>query len=219
LARDLWYAAKRHGSRGIRNVDLDFVDVLDDVIVQGYLDGVDGSREIVAGLCAGLRCRTFFEIGTLWGQTTYTVARTSPETEVYTLDLPSKEAAAATKLVFTDERFLAQWNSGARLIGTPEGERVSRLFGDSATFDFSPYYGRMDMVYVDGSHSYSYVRNDTAQALRMLSDTGTIIWDDYPGYPGIYVFLQQISKRLDRPIYHINRTRLALYSRHPAVPC
>ena len=218
LARDIWYAAKRHGSRGIRNVDLDFVDGLDGVVVEGYIDPIDGSRQIIAALCSALSSGTFFEIGTFWGATTYTVARTNPTTDIYTLDLPSKEAAQQTVLDYTDSYLLAIWDSGKRLIGTPEGERVHRLFGDSAAFDFSPYYGEMDMVYIDGSHSYSYVKHDTEQALRMLTDQGTIIWDDYPGVPSIYEYLQKLSRQLDRPIYHIGRTRLALYSRHPAVP-
>ena len=49
-------------------------------------------------------------------------------------------------------------------------KQITQLYGDSANFDFSPYAGRMGLVFVDGSHSYDYVLQDTASALRLASD-------------------------------------------------
>jgi hypothetical protein len=91
------------------------------------------------------------------------------------------------------------------------------LLGDSATFDYQPYEGLMDLVYVDGSHSYSYVKNDTEAALRMLSQRGAIAWDDYPGYAGIYAYLEELAPQLDAPLLHIYGTRLVIYSRQQLV--
>jgi hypothetical protein len=71
----------------------------------------------------------------------------------------------------------------------------------------------MDVVYVDGAHSYEYVRSDTENALRMLSERGTILWDDYPAWPGVYRHLTDIAPTLDRPLYHILGTRLVMYTR------
>ena len=51
----------------------------------------------------------------------------------------------------------------------------------------------------------------------MLSTSGTIVWDDYTHYSGIYAYLNQLAQRLDRPIYHLLGTRLAVYSRRDLV--
>ena len=101
---------------------------------------------------------------------------------------------------------------GARFRDTPEALRISPLTGDSATFDFSPYRGAIDLVYIDASHSYSYVKADTEAALAMLSPSGTIVWDDYTYYPGIYAYLNELAPTLGRPIYHLLGTRLAVYT-------
>jgi hypothetical protein len=71
----------------------------------------------------------------------------------------------------------------------------------------------MDLVFIDGSHTDEYVRSDTAAAFRMLSPRGTIVWDDYLYYPGIYRVVNEVSAQLDRPVFHIVGTRLAIYSR------
>src|SRR5207249_2287328 len=86
-----------------------------------------------------------------------------------------------------------------------------------ATFDYTPYAGRMDVVFVDGAHSYNYVVNDTERALEMLAPGGTVAWDDYPAVPGVYRHLNELAARLDGPLYHVYGTRLVLYSRRPLV--
>jgi len=47
--------------------------------------------------------------------------------------------------------------------------RSNLLFGDSASFDYSPYHGRVDLFFIDGAHSYEYVRSDTLNANEVLS--------------------------------------------------
>ena len=219
VARELWDTTKRYGARGIRNVELlqlqgsSGAAALENILVDGYIDMYDGSRQIVAALCSLLECQTFFEIGTYHGKTTRTVARTNPGTSLFTLDLPSKEVAARTGLEFTDAHLLSWWDTGRDFVDTPDARRIQQLFGDTATFDFSPYYNTMDMVYIEGSHSYSYVKNDTEAAMKLLSPTGTIIWDDYPRYPGVYIYLTELAEQLEGALLHIVGTRLALYSR------
>jgi hypothetical protein len=63
--------------------------------------------------------------------------------------------------------------------GQPEQERIIQHLGDSATFEFAPFYGTCQLVYVDGAHSHEYVEHDTREALRMVADPGAVIWDDY----------------------------------------
>lgn len=213
VVRELWSAAKRFGARGIESVELDHIDGLGDKPMTGYFDDRQGM--IIAGLCERLGARTFFEFGTYRGRTTWTVARNNPGIRAFTLDLPSPEAASHTKLEFTDIQLLPDWSRGEAFRETPEADRITALQGDSATFDYSPYEASIDVIYVDGSHSYSYVKNDTEAALRMLTPQGAIVWDDYPGYAGVYAYLEEFAQRTDTKLLHIHGTRLVIYSRQP----
>lgn len=211
--RDLWSTSKRFGARFLDNVEIREIPGIRDAVVEGFID--DRNRGVLAALCAALRCATFFEIGTNRGRTAWTVARNNSSMQVYTLDLPTAEAADSVELELleSDRSFFQEWDRGGAFKNTPEGDRIQQLFGDSATFDFTAYAGRMDMVFIDGSHSYAYVQNDTQAALRMLSPTGTIVWDDFPAFPGVYAYLSKLSSSLDQRLFHIRETRLVVYSR------
>ena len=153
VIRDMWSMLKRFGAGSIDNVPIRALPAINDAIVEGFID--DRNRTVLAALCRSLGCETFFEIGTNRGRTAWTVARNNPKMELYTLDLPSAEAVdeAALELLPSDRGFVASWDVGRAFNGTPEEPRIQQLFGDSATFDFSPYWGKVDLVFVDGAHS------------------------------------------------------------------
>lgn len=216
VVRDVWTVAKRFGAEGVVNVELREVPCLRDAVVCGYVD--DYQRLLLAALCRGSGARSFFEIGTSHGRTAWTVAHNDPELEVLTLDVPLDAPETALPLGADDRAFLREpATSGRAFRDTPEAERITQLWGDSATFDFSPYLGRIDFVYVDGAHTYEYVRSDTENALRMLSPRGTIAWDDYTSSPGVYGYVNELAARLDRPVHHLFGTRMAVCSRQDLV--
>jgi predicted O-methyltransferase YrrM len=216
LVREVWFSTKRFAAGDeVRNVEIAELPALRDAIVTSYLD--DRNRAVLAALCAAIGASTFFEIGTNRGRTALSVARTNPEIEVYTLDLPSPEAGGETELELTDadRRLFTDWRRGEAFADAPEADRITQLLGDSATFDFSEYDGKIDVVFIDGSHSYPYVTNDTRVAERMLSPGGMIVWDDYPGFPGVLQCVLESARRLDGPVLHILGTRMAVFSRTP----
>jgi predicted O-methyltransferase YrrM len=216
--RDSWSVAKRLAAGDIQNLEAREVPAVQDAVIEAYID--DPNRAVLAALCRALEARTFFEIGTNRGRTAWTVARNNPELRVYTLDLPSREAIESVQLQVnpSDRGFFAgDWDRGTAFTDTPEAERIEQLWGDSASFDFGPYQGAMDMVFVDGAHSYAYVKNDTERALEMLSPEGAIAWDDYPAIPGVYSYLTALAKSIEGELFHIRGTRLVVYSRKPFV--
>jgi predicted O-methyltransferase YrrM len=219
VAREVWTLTKRFGSRAIQTVTLDDLPGVADAVVEGYVD--DPNRAVLAALCRSLGARTFFEIGTNRGRTAWTVARNNPELQVYTLDLPSRDALGSIEYDINpadrDLFDVAEWDRGEAYRNTPEEARITTLHGDSATFDYTPYAGRMDVVFVDGAHSYNYVVSDTERALAMLAPDGAIAWDDYPAVPGVYRHVNELATRLDRPLYHVYGTRLVLYSRRDVI--
>jgi hypothetical protein len=214
VVRGLWMIVKSFGARGVHKIAIDQLGV-NGILVHGTVKSFDSI--VVAALCQVLKSKTFFEIGTYLGETTWLVAHNNPSTKVWTLDLPCSGSERDVILELTDHHLFQKWDRGSAFVGTPESDRIIQLHGDSAALDFSPYQKSMDMVFIDGSHSYSYVKSDTEAAFRMLSPSGTIVWHDYPAYPGVYVYLNELGLLSDRPIMHIGGTGLAIHSRHASL--
>jgi predicted O-methyltransferase YrrM len=135
---------------------------------------VDGLFAL-GSVAAEVAARVVFEIGTFRGVTAWFLVRNLANAEVHTLDIPP-EAEPVGELEESDVFRAAR---DMYYEGRPDGERVVQHWGDSANFDFSPWYGRCDLVYIDGAHSAAYVRNDSDQALKMIKPGGAIVWDDY----------------------------------------
>lgn len=123
-----------------------------------------------------------FEIGTFDGRTTINMAaNSSPDARIYTLDLP-KDKIHSTKLPIVpgDKMYINKELSGARYVGKDNVHKIIQLYGDSAVFDFAPFHNTIDFVFIDGSHAYDYILNDSRQALKMLNNgCGIIVWHDY----------------------------------------
>ncbi len=111
------------------------------------------------------RAPKIFEIGSAHGETTYAMARINQETHIFSLDLPVDDTVAHQNKM--------RWKN------TPQEQQITQLYGDSRTFDYSPYLGQMDIVLIDGDHSYLTCKSDSAKALKLINNKGIIIWDDY----------------------------------------
>jgi predicted O-methyltransferase YrrM len=181
-----------------------------------------GEVYVLAAITAFLRPRMVFEIGTFTGAASLIIAQQAGAgCAVYTLDVPAGYGRLQLRGVALDPPESDADLIGERFRGTEYERQITQLYGDSATFDFTPYTGQMDLVFVDGSHSYEYVMNDTQRALKMLTPHGTIIWDDCSTqHPGVAEALDRVGAAL--PIYRISKTRFALHTRsgrqRPAVP-
>lgn len=136
--------------------------------------------------------RAIFEIGTFDGRTTLNLAANAPDDAVvYTLDLPADEPTAYA-LAAADYKFVKKPRSGERVLGTPFAGRVTQLYGDSARFDFAPYAA--EFVFVDGSHAYEYVMNDSMRALDLVkSGSALVVWHDYGAWDGVTRALQELA--------------------------
>ena len=154
----------------------------------------------LAMLCNWLNPRTVFEIGTLRGTTTRHLALNSPNAEVITLDLPqTADSAFSLKTTMIDREHAARHAAVREYVfsGTPEEARIRTVFGDSASFDFSPWRGNVDLFFIDGAHSYEYVRSDTLQALQCVRPGGIIVWHDFGrvGLNGVTRWLTELRAR------------------------
>ena len=169
---------------------------------------------VLARLVRELEPRRVFEIGTFDGRTTLALAMNAPDDAlVFTLDLPA-ESPTALSIERSERAFVDKPVSGARFIGTHAARKITQLYGDSATFDFSPY--RAELVFVDASHAYEYVLNDSARALAMLGDSpGVIVWHDYGEWPGVTRALDELARSDSRfaALRWVRGTSLAVLDR------
>jgi predicted O-methyltransferase YrrM len=155
--------------------------------------------------------KTIFEFGTYDGATTLWLANTVPEAEVFTLDLPPELLGDWERETLTTGPKGAD-GLGTRFRSTPHSGRITQLLGDSRTFDFSDFFGRMDLIVVDADHSYECARSDTENALRMLSPRGTLVWDDF-GWPGVIQAVEEAAEYHGFTPVHLIPSELALYDR------
>lgn len=150
-------------------------------------------------LCAAIRPRTVFEIGTSTGYSSlFLAANSPPEVQILTLDLPTGDAMTTTALTARD-RDIARWCHEVEpcFAGHALGKKIRRLYGDSANFDFAPYWHSIDLFFIDGAHTYEYVRSDTLNALRCCHAGSVIAWHDFgrSGLSrGVTMWLEQLNQ-------------------------
>ena len=153
---------------------------------------------LIAAICAARKPATIFEIGTFDGRTTLNLAENSAsDAAIFTLDLPASQIDdTAHPLASGEDAFVQKSASGTRFMSSPHACRITQLLGDSATFDFSPYRGAIDLVFVDASHAYDYVLADSRTALNLLSPGGVILWHDYGtgDWPGVNQALNELLR-------------------------
>lgn len=187
---------------------------------RGALEVPGGTSDAEAWVLAVLakRARTMFEFGTCTGKTAYLWAVNSPEdARVVTLTLPpqgrgsyartTEDSAHDTDAALSEsvfERFV--------YTGTKAEPKIEQLFADSKAFDTSPWRERCDVVFVDGSHAYSYVKNDSGKAIELVKPGGLVLWHDYLGpkhSPGVYRALNELATRL--PLKRIAGTSFVVW--------
>jgi predicted O-methyltransferase YrrM len=164
------------------------------------------------------RPETIFEFGTYNGCTTLQMAMNAPNAcRVYTLDIRPEEVGGTLFDVGEIGRYLAgktdafNFEIGHYFKGTPFELSIIQLWGESAKFDFSTFWEKIDLIFVDAAHTYEYVKSDSENAFRMLRKGGVIIWHDYMQmlHPDVTRYLYEISAQ--KAIHHIRGTNLALY--------
>lgn len=167
------------------------------------------------GICALLKdrgCNSIFEIGTYDGRTTRAMAMNLADEsgKIYTLNLPleTNQVLLATNAVDID--LSKKVLSGERFLNTTVQKYIVQLWGDSALFDFSSYFDKMDMVFIDGAHGVEYVERDTGNAIKLIKKSGgIIIWHDAHLY-GVRNFISSWIKQNGYPLYFIKDTSLAV---------
>jgi len=154
-------------------------------------------------ICQECKPKIVFEIGTMAGFTALHFALNTPgDTRIYTLDLP-KNSGVRPKLETTvgDDILIKVHavSEGLCFDKTNVASKIIRLFGDSATFDYSDFYGKVGLFFIDGAHSYEYVQSDTLNALKCCYPGSVIAWHDFGrvGCSGVSRRILELSQEYD----------------------
>jgi predicted O-methyltransferase YrrM len=131
---------------------------------------------VINAFIAARKPLRIFEIGTFLGRTTRNMYLNSErQTRITTIDLPPQ------KQNLPDGKA-----AGEMIMDLVDQDEITLLYGNSRTYDFSPYYGTQDLVFIDANHSYENVKNDSAIAMKLIRDRNAcVLWHDYLGFPGV----------------------------------
>lgn len=181
-------------------------------VIYGNINPMEA--QVLASLVTYFKPQTIFEIGTYNGFSAIHMEKNISEGAViYTLDLPLDRTHINLKndLIEAHQDILTMDIKTKRYFHNVEGgNRIKELYGDSLTFDFSPYYQKVDFVFIDGNHSSFYVKSDSENAFKMLTERGVILWHDYDFiHPAVYKLVNELART--RTIFYIERTRFTLF--------
>jgi hypothetical protein len=181
-----------------------------------------GELAILAQAAAGCAPgREIVEIGTFDGRTTINLALNAPASSpIFTLDLPPDQPTLFP-LEAGERRYVEKPLPGVRFRQcspslSNSARRITQLFADSATFDWSSHHGKAGLVFVDGSHAYDYARADSMTAMRLAAADGAVLWHDYGVWEGVTRALEELERSMNLGLRHVRGTSLVLW--RPARP-
>ncbi|NRA74229.1 MAG: class I SAM-dependent methyltransferase [Rickettsiales bacterium] len=155
------------------------------------------------------------EIGTGKGGTTLLMAKYSaPKANIYTIDLP-KDAKAilyehGDSPTHAACAIKARKSTNYIYNKTKYNKKIHQVFTDTKSFDETPLSNQIDFIFIDGAKTYSYIKNDTQKALKMIKPNGVVLWRSYDKKsPDVMRFLNELSQNYK--IYKVQGTSLVIY--------
>ena len=163
--------------------------------------------------------KNIFEFGTCSGKTTYLMGLNSDkDTKIISITLNKNEISEVLKKKEDNEvsfRNIVNESIYSKFLFSGEDveKKIKVIFQNSLEFNHQEYIGKMDLIFIDGGHTYSVVKNDSEKAFSMLSKNGIILWHDYvPGKQSakdVVKYIHEISK--NKEILNIKGTTLAYF--------
>jgi len=163
--------------------------------------------------------KKIFEFGTCSGKTTYLMSlNSSVDTEIISITLNPddlnnvKKKGKDNKVSF---RNIIQESIYEKFLFSDEEveKKIKIIFQNSLNLEHDKYKNKMDLIFIDGGHTYSVVKSDSEKSFEMLNENGTILWHDYvPGKRSardVVKYINEISKQ--KKIYKIKNTSLCIF--------
>lgn len=157
-----------------------------------------------------------FEFGTCSGKTTLIFSMNSPQharIDTITLDeetarklsSTNKDNKIAKRNIINESKY-----DEFMFSKTIYENKIKVIFQDSTQLDISNMKKKYDLIFIDGGHTYSCIKNDTEKSLEMIKENGIILWHDFSvgkrSHKDVFKYLNEISH--DHQIRHIENTTL-----------
>ena len=163
--------------------------------------------------------KKIFEFGTCSGKTTYLMAlNSSDDTKITTITLDPNNVGSITKerkdskVSFRNIKNESIYDNFL-FSNTREKEKIDLIFQNSLKLDEKIFEKKIDLIFIDGGHTYSVVKSDSEKSFKMLNTAGIILWHDYvPGKKSskdVVKYINEISK--NKKIYHIKNTSICYF--------
>ena len=159
---------------------------------------MEGDFAVLASLINDFKIKSVFEIGTWKGYTSAMM-----------LNLPTIKRIKAIDI--NDSFNLPNIGNPTHPLSSPEiyGEYAKKhakllkkkyelVFCDSKLYEPTEQF---DLVFIDGDHSYEYVRTDTELAFKLKPKV--IVWHDYPNEPGVQKRLDELKENYEIKTYDL----------------
>ena len=170
--------------------------------------------------CLAKTSKNIFEFGTCSGKTTALFALNSPaESRIYSVTLNPADLSSLSLEKNQDVK-VALNNAKKESIydqfiftNMSIKNKINIIFEDSTRVNVDEFENLMDLIFIDGGHNYSCVKNDSEKSFKMIKDEGYIFWHDYnvlkKSCKDVVKYIHEISKI--KKIFHIKNTSLCYY--------
>ena len=174
-----------------------------------YLEGTSlpTDQALLKSLARRYEKCSYLEIGTWRGESIANVAQVAQR--CVSVSLSDREM----RQMKISEDFIR-----AHYVFCRDYDNIEYIKCNSRKYDFMPYKGAIDLVFVDGDHNYKGVLADTRTAFSLLkNDESVIVWHDY-GLTTEQVRWSVLCAILDGSdeaehgyLYHVSNTLCAVY--------
>ncbi len=156
---------------------------------------------VLLNLAKGRKARRILEIGTFRARTTYALHLNCPEAAIVSYDIEILDSPFRSELLKVPKVQLRN----ASFIASAETLRKETRF---------------DFIFVDASHRFEHVMEDSRLALELVDPNGIIVWHDYQLNDHPYNEEMRVPEALNligekTPIYAIPDTYLAVHTPNP----
>jgi hypothetical protein len=163
---------------------------------------------VLAGIVQAIAPRIIVEYGTGRGSGTVSFAANAPaNARVFTVDLDPLARGDYTRTILRD-----QSEVGLAYRDTPGAAKIAQVFvapGQPLPPTLASLAGTVDLIHVDGDHTYSGVRADTIAAVELA-------WHDFYDFPdylaqgpekrGVFPWLNEFAAEKKYQLYHVAGT-------------
>jgi len=172
--------------------------------------------ETLATVMSNVQPKTALEIGTADGMGTLLLAKNSPSSKIYTVNIPPEEIEEGGRFVtYAPERDAI----GSAFKASAYSKNIQQIYANTATWE--PNIGTIDFAFIDGCHDTKFVYNDTRKILKHAKKGSFILWHDFnPSLVKKFNWIHSVCKGVDRlcrdglingPIFHIKDSWVGIH--------